>query len=125
MAIVCACLTTLRPLFAGIGPNFHFSLPWTSRSTASSSSTKSRGRRSDPSGDPESDQEREEKRIRSLSERLKRETEVMGFDEVLYARAQEGIELKEMRAEGSRRWNSWHDDGTPTTGGVEGEESFV
>lgn len=125
LAIVCACLTTLRPLFAGVDLDFRSSLTRFSRYTASSSSTKSREQWSDLNVDPESDWEKEERRLRRLSERLKNGKEVTGFDEVLHARTLEGIGLAEMRAEGSRRWNSWHDDDISTTVRAEGEGSFV
>lgn len=50
MAIVCACLTTVRPLFAGLDLSFLSSINWTRRTTTSSSSANSKGRRSDLSG---------------------------------------------------------------------------
>ena len=44
MAIVCACLTTMRPLFTGLDLSFLSSISWTGRANASSSSTKSKER---------------------------------------------------------------------------------
>lgn len=50
MAIVCACLTTMRPLFAGLDLSFLSSINWTRRSSTSPSSANSKGQRSTLSG---------------------------------------------------------------------------
>lgn len=68
MAIVCACLTTMRPLFAGINLSLLSSISWTGRTTASSSSTKSKGRCSDLIDDQGNRQEKEKRRTRLVFE---------------------------------------------------------
>ena len=121
MAIVCACFTTLRPLFAGVDFNFLSALRWTSRRTASSSSAKSKGRRTDRREGLESDQKRQENRS---PERHKSDIELVQFEQVLDVGTQEAIRYAE-RAESSRRWNNWQEDGASTTFRARIEESFV
>ncbi|CAF9926230.1 MAG: hypothetical protein ALECFALPRED_003396 [Alectoria fallacina] len=121
MAIVCACFTTLRPLFAGVDFNFLSALRWTSRRTASSSSAKSKGRRTDRREGLESDQKRQENRS---PERHKSDIELVQFEQVLDVGTQEAIRYAE-RAESSRRWNNWQEDGASTTVRARIEESFV
>lgn len=124
MAIVCACLTTLRPIFTGISLDFLSSLRWTSRRTASSSSANRKGRWSEPNFELESDQKKEEERIRSLPERRKSGTALSGFEQVINAGTQEGIAFME-RAESSKRGGSWLEDGSSISARAKSEESFV
>ena len=124
MAIVCACLTTLRPLFAGVDLNFLSSLNWTSRPTPSSSSAKSNRRRSDLKDDPGSHQGKEKKRIRWPSERLKSDMELAGFEQLVNVGVQGGISVT-ATIESSRTKYSWQEDGAPTAARVKSEESFV
>ena len=123
MAIVCACLTTLPPLFAGLD-NFLPSLSWTSRRTASSSSAKNNGRRSDLGIDPESDQKIETKPMRWPSERGKSDMELSGFEQLANARIPGGISFLE-EAESGRTEHSLQDDGGSTMARAKSEESFV
>ena len=124
MAIVCACLTTLRPLFNGIDLGFLSSLRWTSRRTASASSANSKGRWSDPTIDPESDRKKEEERMRSLPGRRKSDTELLGFKQVVNTGTRGGTAFME-RAESSKRGNPWQEDGMSTSARAKSEESFV
>lgn len=123
MAIVCACLTTLPPLFAGLH-NFLPSLSWTSRRTASSSSAKNNGRRSDLGIDPESDQKIEKRPMRWPSERRKSDMELSGFEQLANAGMQGGISFLEI-AESERTEHSLQEDGASTTARAKSEESFV
>lgn len=124
MAIVCACLTTLRPLFTGISLEFLSSLRWTSRRTASSSSANRKERWSGPSLELESDPKKEEERMGSLPERRKRGTGLLEFQQVVNAGTQGAIAFTE-RAESSKRGSSWLEDGTSISAKAKSEESFV
>ena len=124
MAIVCACLTTLRPLFTGISLDFFSSLRWTSRRAASSSSANRKGRWSEPNIELESDQRKEEERMGSLPERRKSGTGLLGFEQVVNAGTQGDIAFMET-AESSKRGSSWLEDGTSITTRAKSEESFV
>ncbi|CAD6563519.1 MAG: hypothetical protein ASARMPRED_000008 [Alectoria sarmentosa] len=130
MAIVCACFTTLRPLFAGVDFNFLSALRWTSRRTASSSSSsaQSKGRRlPDPREEgSESDEKRQEnnRMDRSPERHHKSDIELVEFEQVLDAGTREAIGSAE-RAESERRWNYWREDGASTSVRARIEESFV
>ena len=80
MAIVCACLTTLRPLFVNVNLSFLYSLSWKGSNTSASSSAKSKRRWSSLKNDRESDQKKEEKLMSSLYERHKSDMEMLGFE---------------------------------------------
>ena len=84
MAIVCACLTTLRPLFVGVNLSFLHSISWKGSHSASSSSSavKSKRRWSNLRSDGESDQKKEEQLMSSLYERHKNDMEMLGFERV-------------------------------------------
>ena len=80
MAIVCACLTTLRPLFVGVNLSFLSSLSWKRSNSTSSSSAKSKRPWSSLKNDGESDQKKEDKLMSSLYERHKSDMEILGFE---------------------------------------------
>lgn len=124
MAIVCACLTTLRPLLTGISFDFLSSLRWSSKRTASSSTANGKGRWSDPSLEPESDQGKKEARTGALAEHHRRDIELLGFEQVVNAGAQGDITIVES-TESSRRGSSWLEDGTTVPSRAKSEESFV
>ena len=60
MAIVCACLTTMRPLFTGLDLSFLSHLTWKGRGTFSSFTASSKGRRSDLMDDGRKDSRKED-----------------------------------------------------------------
>ncbi len=124
MAIVCACLTTLRPLFTGIDLTFLSSLSWTTRRTASTSFAKSKRRWLDPKDDPRSKRREEEKRIRSLSEPRDDDIELLGFEQAVNAGTQGGITFME-KATSLKNEDSWLDDSISTTIRVRSEDAFV
>ena len=62
--------------------------------------------------------------MRSLPERRKSDTELLGFKQVTNAGTRGGIACME-RAESSKRGSSWQEDGMSTSVRAKSEESFV
>ena len=115
MAIVGACLTTMRPLFAGVDLSFFSSINWTGRTTASCSSAKSGGRRLHGSDGPTRTQEKPGKSMRWIFEDRKSDIKLLAFEHVESAGTQETIVFVE-RAEGEIMML---EDGTPSLSSIE------
>lgn len=123
MAIVCACITTFRPLFAGIDLKLMTYLNWNGRRTASSSLAKTKGRWPDRRNDPESDLKKA-KRMRSLSGCREGDLEMLNLDQVVHTQTLGNIRFIKS-AESLKRADSWQGEGQSTTARVKTEESFV
>ena len=115
MAIVGACLTTMRPLVAGVDLSFFSPINWTSRITASCSSAKSGGRCSHGSDGSKRTQETPGKSMRWVFEDRKSDIKLLGFEHLEGAGTQETIVFVE-RAEGEIMML---EDGTPSLSSVE------
>ena len=90
MAIVCACLTTMRPLFTGFDLSF-LSLTWKGRSTFSSSTANSKGRRSDFMDAQRKDSKKEEKRTRPPYESHGSDSQLLGLEQLASPETQDSI----------------------------------
>ena len=97
MAIVCACLTTMRPLFIGFDPSFLSPLTWRGRSTFSSFTANSKGRRSDLTDDRGKDSKKEEERTRPLYESYKSDSQLLGLEQLASPGTQESVVSVESR----------------------------
>ena len=115
MAIVCACLTTMRPLFAGINLSFLSSISWTGRTTASSSSTKSKGRCSDLKGDPGNHQEKEKRRTRLLFEHGESDIQFLAYGHEAEDGSKGGTIVFVERTTGREDTQLEHDTSSPLT----------
>ena len=125
MATVCACLTTLRPLFVGFNISFLSSLTWSGRPSPYSSSAKNKERRrSDLKYDGESDNIKKEKQMQWPSARRESEVELYNFDQMLKGEMGGAMTVTE-RAESSNTKSSWQDEGGCATTRANMEEYFV
>ena len=122
MAVVCACLTTLRPLFVGLDLKILSSFRWTSRRGASFSLAKSKGPWSD--GRDGSDSDPIKGRITPQWERREDDTELVKLEQGFNAETQRTTESMNS-AESSNRGHSWLGEGKSTTARVRVEECFV
>ena len=91
MAIVCACLTTMRPLFTGFDLSFLSSLTWRGGSTFSSFTANSKGRRSDLTGDRKEDPRKEEERTRPPYESHRSDSQLLGLEQLAGPVTQESM----------------------------------
>ena len=82
MAIVCACLTTMRPLFTGFDLSFLSSLTWKGRNTFSSFTANSKGRRWDLVDDRGKNTRNEEERTRPPYESHRSDSQLMGLEQL-------------------------------------------
>ena len=91
MAIVCACLTTMRPLFTGFDLSFLSPLTWRGRSTFSSFTANSKGRRSDLTDDQRKDPRKEEERTRPPYESHRSDSQLLGLEQLASPGTQESV----------------------------------
>lgn len=118
MAIVCACLTTVRPLFAGLDLSFLSSINWTRRTTTSSSSANSKGRRSDLSGSLQG----QEKKFKRLS--FKHSSSDMQLLDIEQT-GSPGVKVDTAFVDRAERQNESLEDGTSGTLSVKSAVSVV
>lgn len=91
MAIVCACLTTMRPLFTGLNLSF-LSLPtWKGRSTFSSFTVSGKGRRSDLINDRKQDSIKEEERTTPPYESHRSDSQLLRLEQLASPATQESM----------------------------------
>lgn len=114
MAIVGACLATLRPLFSGVDSHFLSSLSWTSRRITSSSSGKSGGWWLSRKDSSKSDQKKEKKRSELRPERHKSDAELVRSEQ-----------MENLGAERLNRSDICLEDGSSTATRIKIEEAFV
>ena len=82
MAIVCACLTTMRPLFTNFDLSFLSSLTRRGRSTFSSFTANSKGPRSDLMDDRWKESRKEEEHTRPPCESHRSESQLLGLEQL-------------------------------------------
>ncbi|KAM0794903.1 hypothetical protein BDR22DRAFT_939785 [Usnea florida] len=125
MATVCACLTTLRPLFVGFNISFLSSFTWSGRPSPYSSSAKNKERRqSDLRYHGESDKIKDEKQMQWPSARGESDVELYDFDQMLRGEMGGAMSVAE-KAESSKTKSSWQDEGGCATARANMEEYFV
>ena len=121
MAIVCACLTTLRPLFAGLDRSLLSSINWTRRSTASSSSARSKEQRSDLRDEIGRLQGKEKKFMRLPFKHRNSDRQLLAFEQIVSP----GIQGDTVSVERAERQNKSLEDDTSGAFKVESEVSVV
>ena len=125
MATVCACLTTLRPLFVNLNISFLSSFTWSGRPSPYSSSAKNKERRqSDSRYHGESDKIKNEKQMQWPSARGESDVELYDFDQMLRGEMGGPMSVAE-KAESSKTKSSWQDEGGCATARANMEEYFV
>ena len=125
MATVCACLTTMRPLFVGFNISFLSSFTWSGRFSPYSSSEKNKDRRhSDLKYDGEGDKAKKEEQMQWPSARRESDVELYHFDQMLKGEMGGATSVTE-RAESSKTESSWQEDGGCATARANMEEYFV
>ena len=122
MATVCACLTTLRPLFVGFNISFLSSFTWSGKPSPYSS--KKERRRSDLKYDGESDKTKNEKETQWPSARRESDVELYKFDQMLKGEMGGAMNVTE-KAESSKTKSSWLDEAGCATARADMEEYFV
>ena len=121
MATVCACLTTLRPLFVGLNISFLSSFTWSGRPSPYSS--KKERRRSDMKYDGECDKTKDEQQMQWPARR-ESDVELYNFDQMLKGEMGGAVSVTE-RPESSKTKSSWQDEGGCATARADIEEYFV
>ena len=91
MAIVCACLTTMRPLFTDFTLSFRSSLTWKGRSTFSSFTANSKGRRTDLTDDRRQNTIKEEERTTPPYETYRSGSQLLRLEQLASPGTQESI----------------------------------
>ena len=125
MATVCACLTTLRPLFVGFNISFVSSFTWSGRPSPYSSSAKNKERRrSDLKYEGENDTIKKEEDVQWPSARRESDVELCNFDQMLKGEMGGAMSVTE-KAESSKTKSSWQDEGGCATARANMEEYFV
>ena len=125
MATVCACLTTLRPLFVGFNISFLSSFTWSGRHSPYSSSAKNKARRrSDLEYNGESNKIKNEEQVQWPSARRESDVELYNFDQMLKGEMGGTMSVTE-KAESSKTMSSWQDEGGCATARADMEEYFV
>ena len=122
MATVCACLTTLRPLFVGFNISFLSSLTWSGRPSPYSSEKERR--RSDLKYDGESNKTKNEEDVQWPSARRESDVELYNFDQMLKGEMGGAVSVEE-RPESSKTKSSWQDEAGCATARADMEEYFV
>ena len=82
MAIVCACLTTMRPLFTGFDLSCLSSFTWRAKSTFSSFTANSKGRRSDFTDDQRKILTKEEERTGRQHKNHRSDCQLLGLEQL-------------------------------------------